>query len=334
MLATETLVVGAGLAGATAARALADAGLRARVLDKGRGPGGRLSTRRVASGGFDHGAAVLQAVGAEFGGWLDAEAAAGRAARWGDGWVGVPGMNALVAGLLDGLDARWSVPVAALAWRGHHWAALDGEGRVLTEAPRLVLAIPAPQAAALLRAGCTRMAEGDPPPPALAALLDGLAGVRYLPCWAGLATVEAAAGPVPSTDVDAEGVLQALFREAAKPGRTDAGHWVVHAGTAWSEAHLELEAGAAAERLRAAFLRATGLDAAALRGFDAHRWRYARPAHGLDAALALAVDGLALAGDAVGWRTADGLPPAERAWGSGREAAAHLLVALPPQPKS
>ncbi|MCE2945145.1 MAG: FAD-dependent oxidoreductase, partial [Xanthomonadaceae bacterium] len=34
----DVLVVGAGLAGAAAARSLADAGMRVRVLDKGRGP--------------------------------------------------------------------------------------------------------------------------------------------------------------------------------------------------------------------------------------------------------------------------------------------------------
>jgi ribulose 1,5-bisphosphate synthetase/thiazole synthase len=41
----DVVVVGAGIAGLTAARALASAGSEVLVLDKGRGPGGRASTR-------------------------------------------------------------------------------------------------------------------------------------------------------------------------------------------------------------------------------------------------------------------------------------------------
>ena len=47
----EVVVVGAGVAGLTAARSLADAGHRVTVLDKGRRVGGRLSTREFAGGG-------------------------------------------------------------------------------------------------------------------------------------------------------------------------------------------------------------------------------------------------------------------------------------------
>ncbi|MFW5789075.1 MAG: FAD-dependent oxidoreductase [Spirochaetota bacterium] len=55
-------VVGAGIAGLTAARRLVDASLDVTVLDKGRGVGGRMATRRFGGatrrfGGatFDHG---------------------------------------------------------------------------------------------------------------------------------------------------------------------------------------------------------------------------------------------------------------------------------------
>ena len=61
----ETLVIGAGMAGIACARALAEAGHAVRVLDKGRGPGGRMATRRVTTRAgevrFDHGAQYLTA---------------------------------------------------------------------------------------------------------------------------------------------------------------------------------------------------------------------------------------------------------------------------------
>ncbi|MDP3490273.1 MAG: FAD-dependent oxidoreductase, partial [Phenylobacterium sp.] len=40
-------IIGAGMAGLSCAEALSDAGHAVQVLDKGRGPGGRMSTRRI-----------------------------------------------------------------------------------------------------------------------------------------------------------------------------------------------------------------------------------------------------------------------------------------------
>jgi renalase len=54
-------VVGAGMAGAACARALADAGIDIRLYDKGRSVGGRMAQRRVEQGMFDHGAQYLSA---------------------------------------------------------------------------------------------------------------------------------------------------------------------------------------------------------------------------------------------------------------------------------
>ena len=52
----DVAVIGAGMAGLAAARTLAAAGHAVQVFDKGRGIGGRLSTRRTDYGAFDHGA--------------------------------------------------------------------------------------------------------------------------------------------------------------------------------------------------------------------------------------------------------------------------------------
>ncbi|NIR36133.1 MAG: FAD-dependent oxidoreductase, partial [Actinobacteria bacterium] len=53
---SRTLVIGAGMAGLTAARLLTDRGADVLVVDKGRAVGGRMATRRVGDAAFDHGA--------------------------------------------------------------------------------------------------------------------------------------------------------------------------------------------------------------------------------------------------------------------------------------
>jgi len=319
----DVLVVGAGLAGAAAARALSDSGQRVVAFDKGRGPGGRLSTRRTPSGSFDHGAASLQATTPAFGHWLASETTSGRMAPWRDGHVGVPGMSAVVAGLLEGVDVRWSMAVASLRCVEGAWHALDADGRRLGSAAAVVLAIPAPQAVLVLRsaAAAGELPEGP---------LDAMARIRYSPCWAGLVqTVGESPGLRPG--VDPSGMLEAIHREADKPGRPDVGHWVVHATASWSTAHLESSADAVATAFGDAFVAATGVDPSTVRSVLAHRWRYARPLEAWNPE-PLETSGLVLAGDAFNARALEALPPAERAWLSGRAAAERVRAAR--QPKS
>lgn len=326
----DVLVIGAGLAGAAAAECLTDAGQRVIVLDKGRGPGGRLSTRRADGGTFDHGAAMLQASSEAFHQWLAQRVAFGVAARWRHGWVGVPGMNALVAAALAGATVQWQAPVASLRLASGGWQARDATGALLAEAVRLIVAIPAPQASTVLRTSGQQ---------ALMPWIDALERVRYSPCWAGLFAVDDAGRPASTPVLDEagtrpSGILEAVYRDADKPGRADVGHWVVHATAGWSEAHLELPPDEATRLMLPAFLDASGREASQVRSATAHRWRYARPSIGARIKACEGMDdlGVWLAGDAIGFEDGDGVPPAERAWRSGRDAALRVLAAT--QPKS
>ena len=57
----DVLVIGAGMAGLVAAAELQRAGRRALVIEKGRGVGGRLASRRIGEASFDHGAQFITA---------------------------------------------------------------------------------------------------------------------------------------------------------------------------------------------------------------------------------------------------------------------------------
>ena len=59
-------VVGAGMAGVACARTLLQAGHRVTLLEKSRGFGGRMATRRTEFGGFDHGAQYFTVRDARF----------------------------------------------------------------------------------------------------------------------------------------------------------------------------------------------------------------------------------------------------------------------------
>ena len=95
-------IIGAGMAGLACADRLAEDGIAVRLFDKGRGPGGRMSTRRVetaiGTASFDHGAQYFTVRDPLFRLQVDGWAAAGVAVPWpeagADAWIGNPAMNA------------------------------------------------------------------------------------------------------------------------------------------------------------------------------------------------------------------------------------------------
>ncbi len=293
--APTVAVIGAGLAGLACASALAAAGAAVSVFDKGRGPGGRLSTRRVDGPDgpwrFDHGGQYLSVRDTGFRAVVDRLAAAGAMARWdarivkigaggtvtdspAERFVGTPGMNALVKALADALPAppRWSLRVLPPERDGDGWRLRDEAGAPLGRFDAVTIAAPAPQAADLLAAA-----------PDLAARA---AGARMAACWAGMVVFERpletgwdaafVAPEAPGGDV-----LGWAARDASKPGRPAAEAWVLHGSPAWSDAEVELAPEDAAARLLAAFRTLTGADGAP-RYLAAHRWRYALPAAPLE----------------------------------------------------
>ena len=362
----EVIVVGAGMAGLACARALADHGVAVRVLDKGRGIGGRMATRRVALPGpdrqtelrFDHGAQYVTARDPGFAAVLDGAAAAGAAAVWDrtgprPRFTGLPGMSGLARHLAAGVEVVQGAAVTGLRRTRAGWALHLG-ATVMT-APRVVLAIPAPQAAALL--GAADVAPGGQAGGQAGRLLEALAGVRMAPCLTLMAAFPAGGAPdadlrdagSPDTGpratsplgarflVDADHPLAWIARDSSKPGRTGSGPdagagtgtdaggvsgWVAQAGPAWSARHLDEAPDAIAARMLPLLAARLGLAPGAARHVAAHRWRYARVETPLGAPfLADAASGLWLAGDwCLGARV-------EAAWHSGRAVAAAVAAA-------
>ena len=173
-------------AGLTAARRLRDTH-DVVVIDKGRGVGGRMATRRIGDATFDHGAQFVtthheRRSRPEVRRWCDVGVATalvprpGRPAGGGaqDGHVryrGTVSMNAVAKHLADGLDVRRATRAAAVGSRDGRWSVqLDdraaGRGpaddRLTASRPtRVVLTAPVPQSLELLAAGAWRWRRED-----------------------------------------------------------------------------------------------------------------------------------------------------------------------------
>jgi predicted NAD/FAD-dependent oxidoreductase len=83
---TTIAIIGAGLAGAAAGRSLQEAGHQVTLFDKGRGPGGRMSTRRMETAlgtvRLDHGAQFFTVRGEGLTKAVAGWTAAGACAPW------------------------------------------------------------------------------------------------------------------------------------------------------------------------------------------------------------------------------------------------------------
>ena len=98
-------VLGAGIAGAAAARRLADAGMDVRVFDKGRGVGGRMATRQSTgcSSITARSSCARTVPPSRRSSTIGRDGASWRPGPGAGRWVGVPGMTAPVRDLLTDL---------------------------------------------------------------------------------------------------------------------------------------------------------------------------------------------------------------------------------------
>ena len=267
--AMRIAIVGAGMAGMSCGQRLSRLGHEVRLFDKGRGPGGRMATRRMEDGGttlhFDHGAQYFTARDPRFVEQVAHWETAGVAARWAaagdDAWVGTPAMNAPLKAMAGELGVQFGTRIEQLVRDGESWQ-IDGEGAPDARFDAVLVAVPAEQAGSLLQ----------PHAPAMATLADQTASD---PCWTLMAGFEAPLALVQDT-LRQRGPIGWAARNNAKPGRASEECWVVQASPEWSRAHLEDNAETVAAALLAELAEANGGPLPRQLGATAHRWRFAR----------------------------------------------------------
>jgi predicted NAD/FAD-dependent oxidoreductase len=304
----DCVIVGAGVSGLAAARTLQSKGLQLAVVDKGRGVGGRMATRRIAGGRADHGAQAFAARTPEFRAIVSPWLMLGIAAEWSAppagpfGCVSAPHDHPLLrgaAGMSDVPKALAAGLPVSLGWTAESLTTLPGGWRVTSaggdviDCRAVLLTPPVPQSLALLdRSGVALE-------PATRGELDRVA---YAPCFAVILALSGESGvPAPGGLAVGEGPLAWIADNRLKGVSPDVTTLTLLATTAYSADHFDEDQGQIGAELLASARPWIG-DAAATE-VQVHRWRYAIPTtrHPRHHVIIRAGEGvLAFAGDAFG----------------------------------
>ena len=277
-------IVGAGIAGLTAARQCQAQGHHVTIYEKSSGVSGRMSTRQTELGGFDHGAQYFTANTDRFKKETDDWMKLGWVAPWSGKlanlnkgisstankdkkrFVPIPGMSALGKQLAHGLDVRLEQQVMNLEAHEGKWLLNVKSEDVPVNASAgpfdaVIIAVPPAQAHALL--------EGH------SSIAKQVGDVKMEPCWALMLGFQTPLNlPFDGAWVS-DSRLGWIARDTSKPDHRAGERWVCHATHAWSVEHLEDDVERAQNKLSKAFHEATGSPIQAIYTV-AHRWRYAQ----------------------------------------------------------
>ena len=278
--AKSVVVIGAGVSGLAAARALQQRGVSVSIYDKGRGVGGRCATRRWDKDVYDHGAQYFTARAETFQNAVEEAVRDGAVVEWCQGFPtetgtprddghsryrGAPCMTAFPKWLAKDLTIH----------TGHHATRIEraGDGCTVTFdtgeevlADAVIVTPPVPQSIALLEGGGVEI-----PRPARE-ILDG---IHYAPCFALMARLRAV--PMiahPGGMRPREGGPIAWIADNARKGISPTPCLTVHASVDFSNKYFDTDSEEVKGMLIEAVEHALGCE---VMDAQLHRWRYAMP---------------------------------------------------------
>jgi len=295
----EIAIIGAGISGLMAATYLAEKGKNSVIFDKGRGPGGRMSTRRFGKFRLDHGAQFFTVRDPRFEKYVQSWEKAGVAKIWckgfsgtGDGhprFRGTEGMNSIPKWLAGQLDVRTGHKVKSIRFVNNLWH-LDFEDSQSVSADQLLMTSPVPQTIALLEAGQVELAPTT---------RNFLSLISYDPCISVMVIPKKPLfmpehGGWQINEEPLQFVADNQLKGLPNPGQA----LTFHLGPQTSTEHWE----SGQERLKELVtreLRKRGKDLV-IEDIQIHRWRYSQPStlHDESFLMAEGVPNLVYAGDA------------------------------------
>ncbi|AFY47500.1 putative NAD/FAD-dependent oxidoreductase [Nostoc sp. PCC 7524] len=292
----DVVVIGAGMAGLICAQQLNQAGYSVLVVDKSRGLGGRLATRRLYETRADHGACYLKPKGELFTDlvnllcdrqilevWTDTvyeftadtglSAPQNRTPRY----VAPAGMSAIAKFLAQGLNILLNQRVTAINLTSENsWRLTLESGDEELTAKALVIAIPAPQALMLLQPlGAGVLGKQ---------FLEHLRSVEFYPCISVMSGYPATSSPLPdwkAISFTDDAVLGWIGLDSSKRHQSPQPVFVVQSSANFAQIHLDSSdlqpLGQQIVQYAAQILELPWLDQP--EWLQVHRWRYAFPRH-------------------------------------------------------
>ncbi|MEA5577611.1 NAD(P)/FAD-dependent oxidoreductase [Anabaena sp. UHCC 0451] len=297
---TDIAVIGAGISGLVCAQRLRQAGYSVVVVEKSRGVGGRVATRRLQGTCADHGACYLQPKGELFSKFVDlwqnlqvikvwtdivyefsASGGIAEPANRSPRYIAPEGMSSIAKFFTPGLEILFNQRVITInPTKENTWCLILESNEHLT-AKALVVAIPAPQAGDLLTPLGANLLGAE--------FLKNLHSVEFNPCISVMAGFSANSQPLPywqALTFNDHTDLAWIGFDSSKRPQSQQPHFVLQSSAGLAEQHLETPdlqpvgnymLQKAAEDLALPWLENP-------EWMQIHRWRYAFPRTPLDIA--------------------------------------------------
>lgn len=264
------VIIGAGMAGLSAAGVLSQSGWEVTVLDKAKSPGGRMATRCEGESRFDHGAQFFTVRDCRFQEVVDRLEASGCVKPWfTEGghtrYRGTDGMAGIMKEMEKPFDVGTSTTAISVQPTEEGWQIQTAAGKEFN-AGALLLTPPAPQSIVLLADYIYWLPSN---------LVSILKGIEYDPCVALLATLSGPSNvPAPGYVRPENGPIGFIADNTQKGLSTTSQALTIHARADSSRSHFELPEHEVAQLL---FQAASPWLGSRVLTWQLHCWRYSQP---------------------------------------------------------
>ncbi|GGD44798.1 hypothetical protein GCM10011514_06010 [Emticicia aquatilis] len=264
------IIIGAGLSGLTAAHELLKNNWEVTILDKGRGVGGRMATRRAGEARFDHGAQYFSTKTPDFKAFTQNFLQASIAKEWhleeGDKSfshprvIGINGMSSIPKFLAEGLNIRTNEKAIGISETENGCKVITETGNSY-EANAIICTVPAPQAIELLQKSEISLAE-----------ISILENIQYQPCIAVMASLNAPTNIPSPGGISLENSNISWIADNFQKGISPVFSVTIHANPAFSLAHFDDDLNEVGKQLlsEVSYL----ISAESVESLQVHRWRY------------------------------------------------------------
>jgi renalase len=298
----DVAIAGAGISGLTCAVALREAGYRVVVVEKSKGVGGRVATRRLENAWVDHGAPTLSRDlqdEAQYGAFVSSllqqdlirplpanriHQAVLHRGKWqientepggsSMDYVAPAGMTAIAKFLAGNLDICRAQQVTAIQldseqsyWQISAEPTVAGEQPMMLRSKALVLAIPAPQAFDL----CVSLSGAEMP----ASVLDALQGAIFDPCITAIASYPPVSLPWSELRCDRDPIIQRMLCDSHKRSTPQEQWFAIHSTPEFAAQYLDTDPTAAGQQMLEHLGQVYQSWMTMPSSLQVHRWRYA-----------------------------------------------------------